>query len=285
MLEVLTDPKSASNWCSLQRSKGRSVGFVATMGGLHAGHLALVKRSVSENDVTCASIFVNPLQFNDPTDFEKYPRNMQSDYNKLESAGCNMVFSGTSTEMFPEASSLEIVEILDPGPNARGLEGEYRPGHLEGVCTVVNRLFQFVGACRAYFGTKDFQQLLVVQELAKNMGYPVVVPCPTVRESNGLAMSSRNEHLSHSDFKKAGQIYLALLEAKKIWDSGERSCDKIRKGMQKILRNSSLLVEYADLRDPTNWQADSPTGELKRAVALIAVQVSGIRLIDNLILD
>ncbi|MDE0308720.1 MAG: pantoate--beta-alanine ligase [Acidiferrobacterales bacterium] len=285
MLEIIESPVSASDWCASQRAQGLHVGFVPTMGALHAGHQALIERSLDENDVTCASIFVNPLQFNDPDDYETYPRQLDSDYRILEELGCDMVFSGTSRDMFPEASSLKEVEILDPGPYAVGLEGDYRPGHLEGVCTVVDRLFRFVGECRAYFGLKDYQQLLVVQHLAESLGYPQVIACETVRENSGLALSSRNRLLSDADKTAAKNIFRALIEVKKMWNSGIRDSQTLSAAMKSFLDACSINVEYAQVRDPRNWRANPPVGELDRAVALIAVKVGGVRLIDNLRLD
>lgn len=285
MLEIIENPLSASDWCTSQRAQGLRIGFVPTMGALHAGHQSLIERSIDENDVTCVSIFVNPLQFNDPDDYQKYPRNLESDYKTLEKLGCDMVFSGSSREMFPEASNLEEVEILDPGPYASGLEGDYRPGHLEGVCTVVNRLFIFVGECRAYFGLKDYQQLLVVQHLAEKLGHPQIVACDTVRETSGLALSSRNRLLSSTDATTASSIYRALNAAKNLWSKGVRDSQELSTAMKSILEESSMTVEYAELRDPDDWPGSSPIGELDRAVALIAVKIGGVRLIDNLRLD
>ncbi len=285
MLEIIENPVSASEWCTSQRAQGLCIGFVPTMGALHAGHQALINRSIDENDVTCVSIFVNPLQFNDPNDYRTYPRNLESDYSVLEKLGCDMVFCGTNRDMFPEASNLEDVKILDPGPYGLGLEGDYRPGHLEGVCTVVNRLFGFVGECRAYFGLKDYQQLLVVQHLAEKLGYPQVVACDTVRESSGLALSSRNRLLSSREKVAAIQIYQALDEARFLWSCGVRDSQEISDAMKSVLDVSYITVEYAEVRDPLDWQPSSPTGELDRAIALIAARVNGVRLIDNLRLD
>ncbi len=255
------------------------------MGSLHAGHLSLIDRAIVENDVCCVSIFVNPLQFNDQNDYLSYPRDLDSDYLILRNIGCDMVFSGGNHEMFPEATSIQEVNLLNPGPAAQGLEGEYRPGHLEGVCTVVDRLFRFVGPCRAYFGLKDFQQLLVVQDLAKRLGYPEVIPCPTIRDKNGLALSSRNRLLKPLDMNIAGHIYRALHATRKAWKSGNRDCDALRAIMHRVLSAASLDLDYADVRDPLNWQAASPTGEIQQTIALIAARISDVRLIDNLRLD
>ena len=284
-LEILTDAQSTSRWCEKQRAENRSIGFVPTMGALHAGHQSLIERSLAENEVTCVSIFVNPLQFNDPRDFDNYPDTLQSDYDLLRKLGCDMVFKGNSRDIFPEASSLDEVELLDPGPYALGLEGEYRPGHLEGVCTVVDRLFRIVGDCSSYFGLKDYQQLLVVQQIAQKLGCPQIVPCETVREHNGLACSSRNKNLSRNDLETAKHIYLALVEARNLWESGIQDCDQLRSMMQEVLDKAGLFVEYADIRDPSHWGQDSPKGKLDAAVALIAARVGEVRLIDNLRLD
>ena len=196
-----------------------------------------------------------------------------------------MVFTGGNREMFPEASSIEDVEMLDPGIFAQGLEGDFRPGHLEGVCTVVDRLFRFVGPCRAYFGLKDFQQLLVIQNLANQLGYPEVIPCATIRDKLGLALSSRNQLIRPADLTIAAQIYRALLSAKKCWQSEDQNCDSLRTAMYRVLSSITLKVEYADVRDPMNWQGESPSGEMPRAVALIAARINNVRLIDNLRLD
>ena len=285
MLEIIENPTSASDWCTSQRAQGHCIGFVPTMGALHAGHQSLIERSIGENDATCVSIFVNPLQFNESNDYEKYPRNLESDYKILEKLGCDMVFCGTHQDMFPEACSLDEIEILDPGPHASGLEGDYRPGHLEGVCTVVDRLFRFVGDCRAYFGQKDYQQLLVVQHLAKKLGYPQIVPCETVRQSSGLAYSSRNRLLSGTEETAATNIYRALTAAKSLWSTGVRDSQQLCAAMKSILAESSMTVEYAVLRDPDNWQRPSQKDRLDCAIALIAVKIGEVRLIDNLRLD
>lgn len=284
MLEVLRDPVSATAWCQMQRQLGRSIGFVPTMGALHQGHLSLIAQSTSENDVTCASIFVNPLQFNESADYASYPRDLETDYRLLEEIGCDMVFSGTNRDMFPEATSIDDVQLLDPGLSGRGLEGEFRPGHLEGVCTVVDRLFRFVGVCRAYFGLKDYQQTLVIQELAKKLGYPEIRTCETVRDQNGLALSSRNSLLSAQDVETARNVSRALFQTQQLWRTGCRDCDQLRAAMRKIL-SPPLQVDYAEIRDPFKWQSESPRGVVDHAIALIAARINGVRLIDNLRLD
>ena len=200
----LVSPALAQKWCDEQRSTG-SLGFVPTMGALHEGHLSLVSRSIEENDYTCASIFVNPLQFDNTSDLDAYPKTFESDFEQLESLGCDMVFTGTLAQFFPEVTDIKHIDRKDPGPAGKGLEAEHRPGHLEGVYLIVERLFQTVGDCRAYFGEKDFQQTLVVRTLAnrlKDQGCDIdIVTCPTIREESGLAMSSRNQRLSERNVK------------------------------------------------------------------------------------
>ncbi len=285
MILRLPDPLSAQTWCHEQRAAGRSIGFVPTMGALHEGHLSLVRRAVVENDVACASIFVNPLQFNDPDDLARYPRNFDDDAQQLEGAGCNMVFSGTLEQFFPEASVLAEITKRDPGPAAEGLEGAGRPGHFAGVATICERLFKTVGPGRAYFGEKDFQQTLVVKDNAQQIGYPEIIVCPTAREPSGLAYSSRNVLLTDSERERAACLSRALFAARHAWREGERDSKDLRNTMLSELDVDGVQVEYAELRDPLAWRPEPPAGEVERAQALIAARVDKVRLIDNLRLD
>jgi len=258
---------------------------VPTMGALHKGHLSLVTRARAQNGICCASIFINPLQFEDHGDFDAYPRDTESDLALLEAQGCDMVFMGSLGEFFPEVSDLAKIDILPAGPHGLGLEEKFRPGHLDGVRTIVERLFRTVGPSSAYFGEKDFQQTLVVSDLAREMGYPNIVVCPTVREDSGLALSSRNVRLSPDEKNLAQQIYPALLAAREAWQSGERSPDRLSAAMTGHLNHDGLIVEYAEVRDPAHWTAQLPQTPLERAQALIAVRIGSVRLIDNLRLD
>lgn len=279
-------PQEAGRWCRAEREAGRSLGFVPTMGALHEGHLALVERALSENDRACVSVFVNPLQFDDPEDLRRYPRDMDADASLLASAGCHMVFTGTLAQFFPEApgGSPAPEALIDPGPAAGGLEGEHRPGHFAGVATIVDRLFDVVLPTRAYFGQKDFQQTLVVRELARRRGGPEVVVFPTVREPSGLACSSRNALLSAADQPRALALWAALGAASELWKAGVRDARTLSARMRAELEGQVDAVEYAEVRDPDAWSSDAPPGPLSRAVALIAAQVGGVRLIDNLVL-
>jgi len=267
-------------WCAASAAEGGTLGFVPTMGALHEGHLDLVRRASRENDRVCVSIFVNPLQFNAPADLERYPRDFAGDARMLAAAGCSMVFTGTLEQFFPEGAD---AARRDPGPAAIGMEGEFRPGHFEGVATIVDRLFDVVGPTRAYFGAKDFQQCLVVEELARSRGgAPEIVRCPTVRSSGGLALSSRNALLEGEAREDALVLSRALAVTRSAWDQGLRDADALAGTLRVALEHPGVEIEYAEVRDPGAWTADAPSGLMERAVALVAAQVGGVRLIDNM---
>ena len=293
MIEVLRDPQSASAWCARQRAAGATIGFVPTMGALHEGHLALVRTALAQNDRVCVSIFVNPLQFNEKTDFERYPRDLEGDAEALGRTGGSMVFTGTLEQFFPgdvdPRGGFRAQSLRDPGPRARGLEGDLRPGHFAGVATIVERLFEFVKPDVAYFGQKDFQQTLVVEDLARAMGYPRIRVCPTVREASGLAMSSRNQLLSPEARERALLLSRSLEAARGAWRSGCRGARELAQAMRAVLDRSPrngipVAIEYATVRDPSAWTQDEPSGRMERAVALVAARVAAVRLIDNMIL-
>ena len=285
MIQSLPDPQAAARWCAEQRAHGHSIGYVPTMGALHRGHLSLVERAVRENRVTCVSIFVNPLQFNNHDDLEKYPADKQRDLALLQRAGCNMVYGGTLAEFFPEVADVNDIRGGDAGAAACGLEGVFRPGYLQGVYAIVERLFATVGRCNAYFGEKDFQQTLVIRDLVQPLDGINLIVCPTVRDASGLALSSRNQRLDSEQRAVAIKIYSALQAAKKTWRDGVRTAGELESVMQTELNDARLRVEYAAIRDPENWSEDSPGGELKHARALIAVYIGDVRLIDTLLLS
>lgn len=289
MIERLADPAAARAWCASERARGRALGFVPTMGALHDGHLALVRRARAENDRVCVSVFVNPLQFNERRDFERYPRDFDRDVELLGGAGCDAVFTGTLAQFFPgdvaSDGTLAPRAWREPGPSAQGLEGDLRPGHFRGVATIVARLFDIVRPTRAYFGAKDYQQTLVVRELARELGEPEIVVCPTEREASGLARSSRNELLAPADRERARVLYAALRAVRADWQAGERDPARLAQRLAAELAHADVEVEYAELRDPEAWTRAAPTARLPRAVALLAVRLGGVRLIDNLRLD
>lgn len=282
MLERLEDPSAAAEWCRHIRQAGRRIGFVPTMGALHEGHLELVRRAAAENDAAVVSIFVNPLQFDDPADLAAYPRDFGADAELLAGAGCALVFTGTLEGFFPEARRGQVPRE-DPGPAARGLEGEERPGHFEGVATIVRRLFECVRPDVAYFGEKDFQQTLVVAEVARRLGFPEVRVLPTVREASGLARSSRNARLSPAERERAAALYAGLSAAREAWRAGERRRAELERILAQGLRARGIEPGYAAVRDPMDFCAGAEL--LERAQALVAARVGAVRLIDTLRLD
>ncbi len=285
MTELFQDPERARAWCAAVRAGGRSLGFLPTMGALHAGHVSLVRAALEQNDAVCVSVFVNPLQFDDRRDFDRYPRDFEGDARTLSAAGASMVFTGTLAQFFPDASPVAGAGMLDPGPRAAGLEGDLRPGHFAGVATIVARLFELVRPDRAYFGQKDFQQTLVVRDLSRALGYPRIVVCPTVRESSGLAMSSRNQLLSAAEREAATVLFRSLEAARAAWRRGVRDARALSDAMRAVLARSAVAVEYAAVRDPEKWTAGEPAGPLDHAVALVAARLASVRLIDNALLD
>lgn len=272
----------ARAWCAAARQAGGGLGFVPTMGALHEGHLDLVREARESEGRVVVSIFVNPLQFGDLGDLTKYPRDFERDADLLAEAGAAMVFTGTTLEFFG-TDDLESVEREDPGPNALGLEGQHRPGHFEGVATIVRALFDVVRPTRAFFGAKDFQQTLVVRALAERMGYPEIEVCATVREADGLALSSRNARLDGAARERALALSRALFAVRAAWTAGERDAEQLTRVLQATLDVPGVDVEYAVVRDPRAFSAVA-TGSLRQARAVIAAVVGGVRLIDNLAL-
>jgi len=254
------------------------------MGALHEGHLSLARAALEECASCVVSVFVNPLQFDDPGDLERYPRDLAADARLLEEVGVDMVFTGTLSGFFPDElvdGGLPPAHLLDPGPSARGLEGAFRSGHFAGVATIVDRLFDVVAPDRAYFGRKDLQQCLVVRDLAARRGSPRIVTCPTVREDDGVARSSRNLLLDPAGRAAAPAVHRALQAARRAWAEGERQPDALCARMDEVLAGADLEVEYAEVRDPEAWTEARPALPLERGVALVAARAGAVRLIDN----
>ena len=285
---ILNSPREAQVWCDQQRGKGLNVGFVPTMGALHAGHLSLVRWASRENDVCCASIFVNPLQFNNPSDLASYPDSFDQDVSDFDNAQCDMVFNGTLAQFLNGCTGMADIKLLDTGPAGAGLEGAFRPGHLEGVVTIVDRLFRTTGSCNAYFGEKDFQQTLVVKHLARTLekvGYDIdVIVCPTIRDQAGLALSSRNQRLSARQKTRASTLHTALLAARENWQPGGTSPASIEQALLQGIEHPDISIEYAAVRDPENWTTETPGSIQGSARALVAVYLGDVRLIDNMLL-
>jgi pantoate--beta-alanine ligase len=291
-VERIESPIAAAQRCRTVRdtSPTTRIGFIPTMGALHEGHLALVRRAAADNDLVVVSIFVNPLQFDDARDLAAYRRDFDGDCALLEGAGANIAFTGQLDEFFPEydldgPSGVDAIESIDPGPAARaGLEGDVRPGHFEGVATIVRRLFDLVRPHVAYFGAKDWQQTLVVRHVA-GCGEPRIVVVPTERELSGLARSSRNARLSDAERDRAAVVHRALLAAREAFAAGERDAGVLEHRMRDVLQSAvGTEIEYAALRDAgTLATFDGPVPE-GGARVLVAARLGGVRLIDNLAL-
>jgi pantoate--beta-alanine ligase len=267
--------------CDAARAEGRTVGLVPTMGAFHEGHRSLMRRARAESDLAVVSIFVNPTQFDDPEDLAAYPRDEGRDLADAEALGMDVAFAPAAEEMYPQG---EPQVTVDPGPLGDLLEGAARPGHFRGVLTVVAKLFHAVGACRAYFGEKDAQQLALVRAMAHDLSFPVeVVPCPTVREPDGLAMSSRNARLTPEEREAAGCLFLALAEAAELARGGERDAARLVAVMAREIGGTAhARLGYAAVVDAETFR-EVRTIE-RPARALVAARFGEVRLIDNLLL-
>jgi pantoate--beta-alanine ligase len=256
-------------------------GLVPTMGALHDGHLSLIPRALAECDHVGVSIFVNPTQFGPNEDFDRYPRDLARDLKLLEPLGVDVVWTPTPESLYP-AGFQTWVTVEE---TSRPLEGKQRPGHFRGVATVVAKLFNAVGPDRAYFGQKDAQQVAVIKRMVRDLNFPVeIVVCPTKREPDGLAMSSRNMYLNQEERQCAPVLFRALTAAKKIYDQGERNGDRLREAMTMTLAREPLArVEYVSAADPDTL------GELDkvedRLLLSLAVRIGRTRLIDNFLLS
>ena len=258
-----------------------SIGFVPTMGALHEGHLSLVKKAVADTDVVVVSIFVNPTQFNDPKDLERYPRNLDADLKLLEETGCHIVFAPGVNDIYPEPDNRKF----NFGMLETVMEGKHRPGHFNGVAQVVSKLFEIVTPNKAYFGLKDFQQLAIIKNMVAQLNLPVeIVPCPIVREESGLAMSSRNELLSAEERKNAAQISETLFKAKEL--AAEKSVNELKNWIvETINKNKYLTVEYADIVDDIQLQSVKSWNENVVKVCCVAIFCGKVRLIDNIVFN
>ena len=257
-----------------------SVGLVPTMGYLHAGHVSLVERARRENEHVVTSLFVNPTQFGPQEDLARYPRDFDRDRALLSAAGCDLLFAPTVADMYPHGTETTV----DVGPVAQPLEGERRPGHFRGVATVVLKLLHIVQPTRAYFGQKDAQQLGVIRRMVRDLDWPIeLVVVPTVREPDGLALSSRNSYLDPEDRRAAPVLNRALQAARTAWEAGERRADALRDAMARVLAaEPRARVDYVSVADPLTFrELDVLEGP---ALLSMAVFVGRARLIDNLVL-
>ena len=259
------------------RKEHRIIGLVPTMGALHEGHLSLIRRSKEADDFTIVSIFVNPIQFGPAEDFERYPRPFEADVEKCQEAGVDLVFAPAPEVMYPEGfgTYVEVEGIMEV------LEGASRPGHFRGVATAVLKLFNLAQPHRAYFGMKDYQQLKVIQKMVRDLNLEVeIVPCPTVREPDGLAISSRNAYLSPRERQAALVLYRALQTASRMVRSGEHRAEVVRSAaLCEIEAEPLAQVDYVAIVDPETLQ---PVDQiLEKALVALAVRIGGTRLIDN----
>jgi pantoate--beta-alanine ligase len=264
------------------RSAGDRIGFVPTMGALHPGHLSLVRLACEHASKVVASVFVNPTQFGPNDDFDRYPRQPEKDAAMLAEAGCDLLFLPGVETLYPPGHAT----FVEPAGAAVGLEGAFRPGHFRGVATVVTALFNLVRADVAVFGEKDAQQLAVIRQLVRDLHLPVeIVPGPTLREADGLAMSSRNAYLSPAERQVATVLHRALRAAEIAIAQGERSAEAVRERMAEVLNTEPLArVEYAEVVNADTFQPVGPLAEALqgRLVLPLAVRIGGTRLIDNI---
>ena len=278
-MRVISSNKEMSKAC---REAAKPIGLVPTMGALHAGHLSLVDQARADNLTVAVSIFVNPTQFGDENDLNQYPRDLDADLGLLRQHGVDLVYTPTVCEVYPEGFDTWV----DVGPLADKLEGLYRPGHFRGVATVVSKLFNVIRPNCAYFGQKDGQQALVIQKLVRDLDMAVeVVVMPTIREPDGLAMSSRNVQLSLNDRRAASVVYRALRHAYEHWAEGERNADNLKDVAKRILLKEPNIrsIDYVSVASlSTLDEVDVVAG---RAMLSAAVEMGSVRLIDNMILE
>ena len=264
------------------REAVKPIGLVPTMGALHAGHLSLVDRARSDNKTVAVSIFVNPTQFGDQDDLKKYPRDLDADLEMLRRRGVDLVYAPAVDEVYPEGFDTWV----DVGPLAEKLEGAHRPGHFRGVATVVSKLFNVTRPDRAYFGQKDGQQTVVIQKMARDLDLGVeVVVMPTIREPDGLAMSSRNVQLSQEQRQAAPVVYRALCLAHRLWMDGERKGNTLRRAALAMLE-SEPRVDAIDYVSVAGMETLEEMCQVEgRIMVSVAVQMGAVRLIDNIVLE
>jgi len=282
MLSIVKRKAELQSLLKNQRNKKLSIGFVPTMGALHNGHLSLVENACRENDICVVSIFVNPTQFNDPKDFERYPRITDKDIEKLKETGCHLVYIPKVEDIY-ENNIFDLIRI-DLGILGQTLEAQYRPGHFDGVVTIVKKLFDIVEPHKAYFGQKDYQQYLVIKKMADYFKYNIEIKAlPTIREKDGLAMSSRNMLLNKEERNFAPEIYKSLLKAKEILH--KKSITEIRKtAIAHLCRNEIVRMEYFEILDADTFTPIKSVNQASEVIICTALKLGQIRLIDNILL-
>lgn len=277
-MQLIKSAKRLTKRLSGLRRTGKRIGFVPTMGDLHEGHLSLVRHARRENDVIVVSIFVNPTQFGPQEDFKRYPRNLSRDQKLLKREHVDFLFAPSRASIYPK----QFKEFVNPGPLARHLCGPKRPGHFRGVATVVKLLFGIVQPHAAYFGQKDYQQVKVIEDMVRRIHLPVQVKmCPIIRETDGLAMSSRNRYLSGKKRISARCLYQALLEGKRLVHLGERRVQSVKRAVRRVLMSHVDKIDYVEVVDPDKL---SPLQRVRIPVLIaVACYIGSTRLIDNLL--
>ena len=281
-MRVLTNINSLNQLLESSRNSNKSIGFVPTMGALHEGHLSLVKLAQKDCDVVICSIFINPTQFNDSNDLANYPITIEEDIKLLEEQSCDILFQPNVTEMYPEG--LNTKQYLLNGID-KVLEGRKRPGHFDGVCTIVHRLFSIVRPQIAYFGEKDFQQVAVIRQMVNSLSLPIQIKTgKTIRENDGLAKSSRNTLLSTTQRKKATYVYASLQKIKSLFSKVD--CDQLKEMIKNDINQvQDMRLDYVEIVNPYNFKPLQGQADNDEAIAVIAVFLGKVRLIDNLSLN
>lgn len=278
-MKIIRTVKELKDAVNALKAEGKSVGLVPTMGALHDGHISLVEQARRDNDAVVVSVFVNPTQFNNPDDLRTYPRTEDADCRRLEAAGVDFAFIPSVEEMYPEPDT----RVFDLGDVAAVMEGAMRPGHFNGVAQVVSRLFAMVNPDRAYFGEKDFQQIAVIRRMVELEKFAIeIVSCPIKRESDGLAMSSRNVRLSARQREVAPNIYRILKESVDAKASGLSLEETKRKVIEEINAYPEMEVEYYEIVNADDMQPVGDWNDCRQAVGCITVYLGDVRLIDNI---
>jgi pantoate--beta-alanine ligase len=276
---VFTEKEKLTPFIENLKNEGKTIGFIPTMGALHEGHLSLAKESIANNTITVVSIFVNPTQFNNPEDLEKYPRTEEKDIELLTSIGVDYVYLPTVADLYAEG---EEAKKYDFGGIENVMEGTFRPGHFDGVATVVSKLLRAVKPTRAYFGEKDFQQIRIVQEMVKQEQIDTeIVPMPIFRADNGLALSSRNMRLTKENLEAAPFIYQVLKEAVELKNNGKTAIE-IKRFVEETFAQSPFELEYFEITDEENLQPITTFDQKIKTRGFIVAYAGDIRLIDNI---
>lgn len=276
-MKIIKGRKELEEAISQLKKDDKSVGFVPTMGALHQGHLSLIEYAGKDNDIVVVSIFVNPTQFNDKSDYAKYPRIIETDVEKLNKVKCDIIFTPDENEMYPEEDKRQF----DFGNLDKVMEGKHRPGHFRGVALIVSKLFEMVKPDKAYFGEKDFQQVAVIKHLTKQLKFDIeIISCPIIREEDGLAMSSRNMLLTKEERNTVALISKTLFKAKDI--AKNKTVSETKDWVIRTINDNPLLkVEYFDIVNDENLTTIKDWNQNAGKVGCIAVHVGNIRLIDN----